>query len=253
MFSFFNKFIFNQNNENKWLEWIEWQKNQNYFHYQNFNYIENYYNENKILKNFCLNINRENETNIYFSYCFGDFFPLVLLSNEKIDRYEFIKIILEIYDYCKGYTRTMIGDSNIMIKLRNCLNERDTRPIQEIDYEPFLYPYGTIHAHTVAYFSISTLLIRILINFMSYKDIYIIKKYPCQIAYEEARYGCYRTIKTLNEFKKTKPKCITCFSEINHNDLNSLECLKCKGLESQIPEVSSYDSYLKNRIYYDDD
>ena len=91
MFSFLNRYVF-KSNEEIWMEWIEWQKNQNYFHYQKYGNICEYYKNNKYINNYIKSINKNDEKTIYFSYCFGDFLPLFLLSNEKIDKYKFIEM-----------------------------------------------------------------------------------------------------------------------------------------------------------------
>lgn len=254
MFNILSKLVYTTNIESTWLKWIEWQKNQSNNHFHDYNHNLNFfYNENYYLKSICSNI-KENDKIIYYSYCFGDFLPLLILSERGLNKFEYIRILVELYDFCKGIGRILSGDSEIIIEMRESLETECTINLDKLKVENYLYPYGTIHAHTVAYFSISTLLYRIYLHHSDYNDKNKFKITPCKNAYDEAIFGSYKKIKTLVEIKKTNPKCLNCFSEIE--DVNHNECYKCRGFHdrvvSGVSEVLSCDSYLlRNKIFYD--
>jgi hypothetical protein len=98
---------------------------------------------------------------------------------------------LDIYDICKGYLRRVKGEPTCINILREVIRKRSLIPLQTF-HQNFAYPYDAIHAHTVAQYSLSTLIMRLVNHYMSqissdyYPDISL---NLCRDAYNECKFG----------------------------------------------------------------
>jgi len=147
----------------EWDSWKNWQQGQLSSHFERSDIFQHYLSMRQNFKppdGSCI----FTENSKYYIYCFGDFAPLIM--NTSIDLFEYIIILLDIYDTCKGYLRRMIGEHPCITAMRNTVITKCISEIYNYDYSQYLYPYDTIHAHTVAQYSLSTLIMRFLHHFI---------------------------------------------------------------------------------------
>jgi hypothetical protein len=85
--------------------------------------------------------------------------------------FEYFKLLLDIYDVCKGYSRRLTGDPPGIFILRNSIKTKTTHELQNHGFAQYAYTYNNIHAHTVAQYSLSTLIMRLVENYMSYVNV----------------------------------------------------------------------------------
>lgn len=168
-----------------------------------------------------------------YRYCFGDFCYLIV--NPKDNEWHimiYLQSILDVYDVCKGITRRITGDPNYITMLRDVIKHNNYHILRKHNFMPYIYDYESIHAHTVAQYSLSTLLMFILSHYLSQHDAFIGINYPsiqfktCQKAYLESNFGT--TVKPTLPLDigtpKQKQKDIKWFSW--PEDKSS--CIKCK-------------------------
>lgn len=183
---------YRNNTEDEWETWTQWQRQQNTSHYEKSDIFQYY-----LLKrpNFqppdtsCLNdYHRE-----YYIYCFGDFAALIVNPHSGGDILRYISLLLDIYDVCKGTARKVRGDPASIAFLRRVISTRNVEILYRYNFDPHCYPYNKLHAHTVAQYSLSTLLLRLLSHYLnqtiargSYPSIAIS---TCKEAYDSGIFG----------------------------------------------------------------
>ncbi|HSW76425.1 MAG TPA: hypothetical protein VLG50_05245 [Candidatus Saccharimonadales bacterium] len=136
--------------------WQEWQNKQDSQHY--LTSISSLYINQKA-----------NRKNIYHCYCFGDFENLIY-TPEQCNEIDYISMLIHVYDNSKGYLRSVKGDIVGIKMLRTILVDQNMDPLYHFDFAPYMYPYDQIHAHTVAYFSLSTIILFLVSNYMHIKS-----------------------------------------------------------------------------------
>lgn len=153
-----------------WNSWYEWQKTQPTIHFQRSEIFRKYANYNDIPP--------INFTDDYI-YVLGDFRYFITfeyIRNESIF-WEFIEILINLYDTCKGIRRSILGDSSFIIMLKNSFKSKNCKDIYNYDYKECDYDYQKIHVHTVAHFSLSTLIMRFVSQLLCMK-LGMNSKYP---------------------------------------------------------------------------
>jgi hypothetical protein len=147
--------------------WIEWQKNQPSSHYEKsdvFQYYLSYHPRFQPPRDSCIT----DDNSRFYTYCFGDFACLLVKPHGGSNVTEYFQILLDVYDSCKGPSRRIAGDPIGISLVREVVQRRSLIPIQDHDFRQYNYEYDVIHAHTVAQFSLSTLLMRFVSHYMSY-------------------------------------------------------------------------------------
>lgn len=187
--------IWNRNNvEDEWATWGEWQRQQSSTHYEKSDLFQYYLSRRPNFlppETSCLNdYHRE-----YYVYCFGDFASLIVnphSGKSKIsDIIRYISLLLDIYDVCKGTARKVRGDPSGIALLRRVVINRDLEALHKYNFQSHCYPYDKIHAHTVAQYSLSTLLLRLLSHYLNTT----VMKHPyiaismCKQAYDKHTFG----------------------------------------------------------------
>lgn len=230
--------------EDIWKGWIAWQKtcsSENYCKYQPLLALEK---TNAKWRD--LVARAEPMRYLGLAYCFGSFFPLLYLAENGCTPKDFSAMLLCVYDSCKGYKRTLVGDPSGIALLRRILETGDKKIFSELDTAEYLYPYASLHAHTVARFSLSTLILRIATHyFVGYDKTRPLEicRDACNVAYEAALFGPYSNIGGLGPSSMSKSRCISCFMEIEHQS----RCPKCQSSDLSLHKghVGSMDSYFR--------
>ena len=176
----------------EWRTWEEWQRHQPPAHYEKsdiFQYYLSYRPKFQPPRYSCASGYQSK----YFIYCFGDFCSLLVNSTLNGDAIEYFITLLDIYDVCKGFSRRLTGDPQGIAIIREVVLTRTLFPLQKYDFNQCAYNYDVIHAHTVAQYSLSTLLMRLVSQYMSYAGVRgyypAVAVHICQKAYEECVFG----------------------------------------------------------------
>ena len=138
------------------LAWEEWQQKQSKTHY-----IESYLSPYIPPK--------PGYKNLYFRYCFGDFENLIYMP-ETCNEGNYFNLLINTYDKCKGYLRSLKGDHLGMSLLRKAVADKNCDELYNHNFHIYNYNYTSIHAHTVAQFSLSTLIMLLVSNYMHAKS-----------------------------------------------------------------------------------
>lgn len=149
-----------------WNTWEEWQRHQLHSHYEKSDIFHYYLSRRPQFsppKQSCLNGYQSK----YYIYCFGDFTSLLVNPYGGGDVTEYFSLLLDVYDICKGRSRMITGDPNGITLLRKVIAHRNLEPLKNFDFNKISYPYNIIHAHTVAQYSLSTLIMRLVGHYMS--------------------------------------------------------------------------------------
>ena len=219
--------------KDEWSTWEEWQRNRNPSHYEKSE-IFHYYLSNRPTfsppKNSCHN-------NKNFLYCFGDFASLIVKPTGGENVLEYLVLLVDIYDVCKGFSRRLLtGDPPCIGLVRDVIRRRNLSLLQSFDFYQYEYPYNSLHAHTVVQYSLSTLLMRFISHYMSYIDLR--KNYPsidsavCQKASQDCVFGTPMSL----------PIAIPCNPKITEvrgsswpgDNKSCLRCAKCKRVTENI-------------------
>lgn len=160
--------------------WESWQKSQLKIHYIESNLSDYIYK-------------KTGYKNSYIKYCFGDFENIYYMP-ENINEIAYFTLLLSTYDRCKGYLRSFKGDLTGINLLRKVVKDKNSDELYNHDFKIYDYNYTIIHAHTVSYFSLSTLIMYLVSNYMHFKS-YNSDHFPhidielCKIAYNNKIYG----------------------------------------------------------------
>lgn len=155
---------------------------------------EIHYQHCTILDNINIPIYYINDENYqYFCYCFGDFTPLI--SNHILSQQELLSLsqfLLNLYDQHKGYDRRLRkGDSSDIQILRKFAQGEGFPVLEKINFIKYHYPYYKIHAHSIAQYSLSVLILRIMEHNLSYhyQHLKIIDFNQCYNSYQNATFN----------------------------------------------------------------
>ncbi len=130
---------------------------------------------------------------LHLKYTFGDFENLIYYP-ETTNDLAYFTLLVNTYDKCKGYLRSIKGDHEGITLLRKVVLIDCVDELYQFDFNKFVYPYQYIHAHTMAYFSLSTLILLFVSNYMHFKS-YRSDHFPyinvslCKNAYNNKIYG----------------------------------------------------------------
>lgn len=226
MLDWFNTYLVS--NETPFQNWLTWQNKQSHSHF--------------VSSPWASFINKKTgQRNPYTRYCFGDFDNLIY-QPEQVSDINYITLLLDVYDKCKGYKRTLVGDYEGITLMRNALLEKKLDHLYTFDFTPYDYPYSQIHAHTVAYHSLTTLILFFLANYLHLKS-YNHDRYPsininlCKNAYNSKVFGDIAYVisnsalvpKTQNiTIQKPKDSARPCNSWPGPVNNNLLKCSHCK-------------------------
>lgn len=214
----------------EWSTWEEWQRNQPLSHFEQSEIFQYYLSQRprfKPPKYSCIT----DSNSRYYIYCFGDFASL-LVNPHGGDAMDYFALLLDIYDTCKGTTRRITGDPTGISLLRSAVQKRSLNPIQNHNFSQYNYDYNTLHAHTVAEYSLSTLMLRFVSHYMSCittRPNYSLILYPiCQKAYNKSVFGEPKQIKSdpisiPNKISDDDGKASSSWPRVNNN------CLRCKS------------------------
>jgi len=181
--------------------WIQWQQKQPKDHFKRSIIYEHYKKSVKIpwdvsaAEFSVMSTKALTATETHYEYCFGDFYTFFIPTDRDIGIFGMFEKLLEMYDVCKGYSRVLFGDTEAISDLRKMTEAKDEKAIKIFDFTQYVYDYDRIHAHTVACFSLSTLVMTIASNYIGRKVInhpqlhIVINFERCKHAYESAAFG----------------------------------------------------------------
>jgi len=178
--------------KDEWNTWEEWQQKQIPSHYIKSDIFQYYLTQRPQFQppQHAVNTGYNSQ---YYNYCFGDFTVLIVNPNGGGDVVTYLTILLDVYDICKGISRRITGDPLGISLLRNVVIKRSLVPLQEHDFNQYNYNCERIHAHTVAQYSLSTLIMICVSNYMYHigtKGHFIsISRSSCQKAYNDYVFG----------------------------------------------------------------
>lgn len=148
--------------------------------------------------------------NLYVKYCFGCFENLIYLP-EHCEPIRYFALLLSVYDQCKGYGRSLKGDPHGITLLRKVIKTQNLDFLYEHDFKIYAYQYTTLHAHTVAHFSLSTLFLFLVSHYMHFKS-YNSNIFPhidydlCKNAYNVKSFGDISFVQNKSTAIKIKSK-----------------------------------------------
>lgn len=177
--------------QDDWNTWEEWQRSQPPIHYEKSDIFQYYLSCRPSFQPPYQSVSL-GQNSKYYIYCFGDF-ATVMVNPDTRNVFEYFKLLLDIYDVCKGYSRRITGDPTGIAILRDTIKRRKLDGLESHDFKQYEYSYTSIHAHTVAQYSLSTLIMRLIENYMSYLNFcrhYIAISTPlCKKSYEGCVFG----------------------------------------------------------------
>lgn len=174
--------------------WEEWQKSQLKIHFIESNLSPYIYQ-------------KSGYKNPYIKYCFGDFENIYYMP-ENINEITYFTLLLSTYDNCKGYLRSVKGDIAGINLLRKVVKNKNSDELYNHDFKIYDYNYTVIHAHTVVYFSLSTLIMYLVSNYMHFKS-YNSDHFPyvdidlCKSVYNNKVYGDIIYVNSNKELPKS--------------------------------------------------
>lgn len=241
--------------QDEWNTWVEWQSHQSNQHYEKSDIFQYYLSKRPQFqppKYSCGN-------NKYYIYCFGDFASLLVNPGTNADIIDYISLLLDVYDTCKGMSRYIIGDPVGISFLRDVISKHNLSPLKHFNFEKINYPYITIHAHTVAQYSLSTLIMRFLFNYIGHisteNNHYNISITDCKQVYENNFFGSPLSFLTGNSIPislitdKTcnKSNLKTYDTRFNINSNITSECMTIPSCDknSYCEDATQHNSYNK--------
>lgn len=211
MLSTLSNWFSKSNISDEYHVWLSWQKNQPISHYSNC-YIIDYYLDQRPLARYPVN---PSNVNIYYKYCFGKFAPFIADQKNDINFSSYCSLLLDIYDVCKGTTRRITGDPAGIKVLREVISRNRLTPLYSHNFEQYNFNCSLIHAHTVCQYSLSTLIMRLISNYLSSIPLNNDKKYAmisisdCKKAFDSCNFG-----------KTFEPKNVICQTNTKNNAIN---------------------------------
>ena len=146
----------------EWDAWAAWQALRDDSHYSEFPAYHDFFlsQPDSFFPRNCAS----SEPNAkHYWYAFGVFTPLLVAKPLRPDQaMSFATSLLTVYDSNKGYSRMLTGDPPAIAHLRSCVADSNLAALRTYDYSPYAYDPSRVHAHTVAQFSLSSLLMRLL-------------------------------------------------------------------------------------------
>jgi len=226
--------------QDEWNTWKDWQRHQASSHYEKsdiFQYYLSYRPEFQPPRYSCIDAYNSQ----YYIYCFGDFASLLINPNGTGNLIDYFSLLLDVYDICKGYSRRLTGDPACISMLRKVITKRKLDPLQKCDFNQYGYPYNEIHAHTVSQYSLSTLIMLLVSNYIS--NVTVRGHYPninvnlCQKAFENCVFGSPIVLSsqktsmpiTIQQQLLPKPKVEDKHGFSWPRDQASTSCLRCKN------------------------
>jgi hypothetical protein len=239
----------NTSAQDEWTTWEEWQRHQYPSHYEKSDIFQYYLSSRPQFqppKYSCVT----GYNSKYYIYCFGDFAALLVNPHGGANIIEYFSLLLDVYDICKGCSRRVIGDPIGIAILREVIIKRKLDPLQKCDFNNYAYPYNKIHAHTVTQYSLSTLIMLLVSNYLNH--IATRGHYPsinsslCQKAYDECIFGSPIALPTTSSpvtIQQIKPK-----NEETHGfswPRDQASCLRCKTCSRVTENIwGNFDSCL---------
>lgn len=149
---------------------IEWQNKQARSHFEKSDIFLSFINNNY---DFVPQINGTFLMKNYNSlkYVFGNFVDFIGVPSRGNDNvFDYINILIKLYDSCKGYRRKIFGDPEIISILREIVITKNINIFSKINNNSgyLFYDYTKIHGHTIAVYSISSLIYRLASNYIYY-------------------------------------------------------------------------------------
>lgn len=180
--------------------WRNWQLLQDPQHFEKSNVFRHFISQRPNILDFLKNRTEYSQISSlglelyrpYVEYCFGDFEVFVINPSQE-DLSKYVLLMIDLYDICKGYTRLAFGDAPFISVLRNFIAFEDVNILLDHTWLDPIYDYNDFHAHTVAYFSLSSLIALFVRNYVGRlypgKNIPYIKIERCRKAYHDAVFG----------------------------------------------------------------
>lgn len=233
--------------QDNWNTWEVWQRDQPSAHYEKCDIFQYYLKQRPQFQppEYNATVNNNNKA---YSYCFGDFTPLVITEGGcgACDIITYCNLLLDIYDVCKGLTRRIKGDPSGILLIREVVIKRNLTSFYKRDFNKYCYDYSILHAHTVAQYSLSTLIMRLLTNYLyhacSRKYFPNIQSDLCIKSYRKLVFGNHRELPTDNNFTKPLAASMTLPITIKSNftpnqenknssswPMNINSCLRCES------------------------
>lgn len=148
----------------EWDTWELWQRSQPLSHFSKSDAYHHYVNYRKQFRP----LNGSCGTNDCYCYCFGNYASLLVLPSANNDITTYAVLLLDFYDVNKGVSRRMItGDPSGIVVLREAVLRHRVNKLREHDFAQYAYDYTTVHGHTVAQYSLSTLIMRMIANYLA--------------------------------------------------------------------------------------
>lgn len=144
--------------------WLEWQKAQPHFHLIKSEIYEYYLTKRPAFAKEKTVI--PSSEMVYLNHCFGNFTGLIRRSLEGTSLLNYLILLLDFYDICKGYSRRFTGDPAGIVLLRQVLLRRNVNILNSHDFKQYNYDYTLIHGHTITQFSLSNFLLFLVSNYM---------------------------------------------------------------------------------------
>lgn len=216
--------------------WKIWQNSQPNLHYDKsavFDYYVTYFPKTKKI----WKTKKKIGINQYYEYCFGKFAMFITNPSEGGELLGYIKELLKLYDTCKGLSRRLKGDPEAINVLRDAIRNKSLVPLRRHNFLQYEYPYHLIHAHTVAQYSLSTLIMRLVSHYMahtytkgSYAELSVKK---CQSAYEKQNFGKIPISAKEENINKSDPISIDTDKELTSHGYSwprdRASCMRCQS------------------------
>lgn len=177
--------------QDSWNVWEAWQFTQPASHYDH-SYIFKYYLYYRPQFDTPHNSVMFTDDQPLYSYCFGDFAPLIVNPRAGTNTISYIELLVDVYDVCKGYLRRFSSDPQGIKVLRDMISQKNITAMNLHDFKQYSYPIEKLHAHTVCQYSLSTLILRFASHFfnqISGENGDTITPKLCREAYENNFFG----------------------------------------------------------------
>ena len=203
MFEFVSRYFGRNNDQSTWKTWQDLQDPQHFDKSSVFRYFVTqrpdaltflkHSTEYSQMSSFSLDLHRP-----YIEYCFGEF-EIFVINPCQEDLHKYVLLMIDLYDTCKGYSRHILGDASFITVLREYANSSDINILLNYSWMNSIYDYNDLHAHTVAYYSLSSLIALLMRNYVGRlyprKNIPYITVERCKRAYTESVFGIKKITK----------------------------------------------------------